>query len=139
MASRLECLRQCALLLALAPLFALATLFALPDSMALSAESKDEPSRENDLSSYRKTAEDLYNATTSDAHTFERAIADPAVRKEVERVFKRKLSDEQLKGMALQAKAEADYWSRYLQGLTFGRGSTPNPRATPASRGGRAD
>ena len=111
MASRLECLRQCALLLALAPLF------ALPDSMALSAESKDEPSRENDLSSYRKTAEDLYNATTSDAHTFERAIADPAVRKEVERVFKRKLSDEQLKGMALQAKAEADYWSRYLQGL----------------------
>ena len=117
MASRLECLRQCALLLALAPLFALATLFALPDSMALSAESKDEPSRENDLSSYRKAAEDLYNATTSDAHTFERAIADPAVRKEVERVFKRKLSDEQLKGMALQAKAEADYWSRYLQGL----------------------
>ena len=117
MASRLECLRQCALLLALAPLFALATLFALPDSMALSAASKDEPSRENDLSSYRKTAEDLYNATTSDAHTFERAIADPAVRKEVERVFKRKLSDEQLKGMALQAKAEADYWSRYLQGL----------------------
>jgi hypothetical protein len=111
MASRLECLRQCALLLALAPLF------ALPDSMARSAESKDEPSRENELSSYRKTAEDLYNATTSDAHTFERAIADAAVRKEVERVFKRKLSDEQLKGMALQAKAEADYWSRYLQGL----------------------
>ena len=111
MASRLECLRQCALLLALAPLF------ALPDSMALPAESKDEPSRENELSSYRKTAEDLYNATTSDAHTFERAITDPAVRKEVERVFKRKLSDEQLKGMALQAKAEADYWSRYLQGL----------------------
>ena len=111
MASRLECLRQCALLLALAPLF------ALPDSMARSAESKDEPSRENELSSYRKTAEDLYNATTSDAHTFERAIADPAVRKEVERVFERKLSDEQLKGMALQAKAEADYWSRYLQGL----------------------
>jgi hypothetical protein len=111
MASRLECLRQCALMLALAPLF------ALPDSMALSAESKDQPSRENELSSYRKTAEDLYNATTSDAHTFERAIADPEVRKEVERVFKRKLSDEQLKGMALQAKAEADYWSRYLQGL----------------------
>jgi len=111
MASRLECLRQCALLLALAPLF------ALPDSMARSAESKDEPSRENELSGYRKTAEDLYNATTSDAHTFERAIADAAVRKEVELVFERKLSDEQLKGMALQAKAEADYWSRYLQGL----------------------
>jgi hypothetical protein len=59
----------------------------------------------------------LYNATSSDAHTFERAIADPEVRREVERVFKRKLSDKQLEGMALQAKAEADYWSRYLQGL----------------------
>jgi hypothetical protein len=111
MASRLERLRQCALLLALAPLL------AMPASIALSAEPKDEPSRENELSSYRKTAEDLYNATTSDAHTFERAIGDPEVRREVERVFKRKLSDEQLQGMAVQAKAEADYWSRYLQGL----------------------
>lgn len=111
MASRLERLRQCALLLALAPLL------AMPASIALSAEPKDEPSRENELSSYRKTAEDLYNATSSDAHTFERAIGDPEVRREVERVFKRKLSDEQLQGMALQAKAEADYWSRYLQGL----------------------
>jgi hypothetical protein len=111
MASRLERLRQRALLLALAPLL------AMPASIALSAEPKDEPSRENELSSYRKTAEDLHNATSSDAHTFERAIGDPEVRREVERVFKRKLSDEQLQGMAVQAKAEADYWSRYLQGL----------------------
>ena len=111
MGSRLESLRQCALLLALA------SLFGLPAGMALPAESKDGSARENELSGYRKTAEDLYNATNSDAHTFDRAIADPAVRKEVERVFKRKLTDEQLQGMALQAKAEADYWSRYLQGL----------------------
>jgi hypothetical protein len=111
MASRLERLRQRALLLALAPLL------AMPASIALSAEPKDEPSRENELSGYRKTAEDLHNATSSDAHTFERAIGDPEVRREVERVFKRKLSDEQLQGMAVQAKAEADYWSRYLQGL----------------------
>jgi hypothetical protein len=75
MASRLEGLRQCALLLALA------LLFALPASIAPSAEPKDEPSRENELSSYRKTAEDLYNATSSDAHIFERAIADPEVRR----------------------------------------------------------
>jgi hypothetical protein len=111
MACRQESLRQCALLLALA------LLFVLPASVTLSAEPKDEPSREDELSRYRKTAQDLYNATSSDAHTFERAIADPEVRREVERVFKRKLSDEQLQGMALQAKAEADYWSRYLQGL----------------------
>ena len=111
MACRQGNLHRCSLLLALAPLL------ALPAGVALPAEPKDEPSRENELSGYRKTAEDLYNATSADARTFERAIADPAVRKEVERVFKRKLSEEQLKGMALQANAEADYWSRYLQGL----------------------
>ena len=111
MARQPENLHQYALLLALI------SLLVLPASIAVPAEPKDETSRENELSSYRKTAEDLYNATSSDAHTFERAIADPEVRKEVERVFKRKLSDEQLQGMALQAKAEADYWSRYLEGL----------------------
>lgn len=108
MACRQESLRQCALLLALT------SSLALPASVALP---KEEPSRENELSSYRKTAEDLYKATSSDAHTFERAIADPEVRIEVERVFKRKLSDEQLQDMALQAQAEADYWSRYLEGI----------------------
>jgi len=111
MACRRKSLRRCTLFLALAPLL------ALPASMALSAEPKDEASRENELSTYRKTAEDLYNATSSDARTFESAISDPEVRREVERVFKRKLTDQQLKGMALQAKAEADYWSRYLEGL----------------------
>jgi hypothetical protein len=108
MACRQESLRQCVLLLALTSSLALPASIALP---------KEEPSRENELSSYRKTAEDLYKATSSDAHTFERATADPEVRREVERVFKRKLSDEQLHGMAFQAQAEADYWSRYLDGL----------------------
>jgi hypothetical protein len=108
MACRQESLRQCALLLALTSSLALPASIALP---------KEEPLRENELSSYRKTAEDLYKATSSDAHTFERATADPEVRREVERVFKRKLSDEQLHGMALQAQAEANYWSRYLDGL----------------------
>jgi hypothetical protein len=98
-------------------LLALAPLLALPAGVALPAEPKDEPSRENELSGYRKTAEDLYNATSADARTFERAIADPEVRKEVERVFKRNLSDQQLHGMAFQAKMEAGYWSRYLEGL----------------------
>jgi hypothetical protein len=108
MACRQESLRQCAFLLALTASLALPASIALP---------KEEPSRENELSSYRKTAEDLHKATSSDAHTFERATADPEVRREVERVFKRKLSDEQLHGMALQAQAEADYWNRYLDGL----------------------
>jgi hypothetical protein len=111
MACRRENRRQRALLLALI------SLMALPTGMAPAAQPKGEPSRGDELSTYRKTAEDLYRATSSDAHTFERAIVDPAVRREVERVFKRELSNEQLQEMALQAKAEADYWSRYLQGL----------------------
>jgi len=93
------------------------SLLALPAGTAMAAPSKGEPPRENELSTYRKTAEELYNATSSDAHTFERAIVDAAVRREVERVFKRELSNEQLQEMALQARAEADYWSRYLKGL----------------------
>src|SRR6516162_4462188 len=103
--------RWCALLLSLT------LLLAPPVETAGATIPKEDRARENELSSYRKTAEDLYNATTSDAHTFERAITVPEVRREVERVFKRKLSDEQLQRMAVQARAEADYWSRYLQGI----------------------
>src|SRR5947209_5545925 len=104
-------LRCCVFLLSLTPLF------ALPLETARAAASKEDPARESELSSYRKTAEDLYNATSSDARTFERAIAAPEVRREVERVFKQKLSDEQLQRMAVQARAEAEYWSGYLQGI----------------------
>jgi hypothetical protein len=110
-ARRQESLRQWTVLLALAPLL------GLPVGVALPAETKDEPRREDELSGYRATAEDLYKATSSDARTFERAIIDPVVRREVERIFRRKLSDEQLEAMAVQAKAEADYWGRYLEGL----------------------
>jgi hypothetical protein len=98
-------------------LLSLTLLLAPPVETAGATIPKKDRARENELSSYRKTAEDLYNATTSDAHTFERAITVPEVRREVERVFKRKLSDEQLQRMAVQARAEADYWSRYLQGI----------------------
>src|SRR5215469_12510578 len=40
---------------------------------------------QSELSRDRKTAEDLYNATSADAQTFERAITVPDVRKKVER------------------------------------------------------
>jgi hypothetical protein len=111
MACRQDRLRRCALLLALVPLF------ALPLEAAEATESKEGPAEESELSRDRKTAQDLYDATSADAQTFERAITIPDVRKKVERVFKRKLSDEQLHAMAVQAKAEADYWRRYLEGL----------------------
>src|SRR5215471_12215986 len=111
MACRQARLRRHALLLALAPFFALSF------ETAEAVESKGDPARESELSRYRETAEDLYNATSADAQTFERAITVPDARKEVESVFKRKLSDDQLHGMTVQAKAEADYWKRYLEGL----------------------
>ncbi|MGC2523893.1 MAG: hypothetical protein WA417_14875, partial [Stellaceae bacterium] len=105
MAGRREALRQCAFLLALAPV------------LTSPAEARDDPAAANQIATYRKTAEDLYEATAKDARTFEQALVLPEVRRDVERVFKRKLSDPQLEAMAVQAKAEADYWNRYLEGL----------------------
>src|SRR6516225_7312127 len=132
MACRQASLRQYALLLALAPFLAFpfqaakaasvfdgstfcfgAGLRAIPINQCQA----NPAGGQSELSRDRKTAEDLYNATSADAQTFERAITVPDTRKEVERVFKRKLSDEQLQAMAVQARAEADYWKRYLEGL----------------------
>ena len=103
--------RRYALLLALVPFFALSL------QTAAAIEAKEGTAGESELPPDARTAEALYNATRVDAQIFALAITDPEVRKEVERVFKRKLSDEQLQAMAVQQKAEADYWSRYLQGL----------------------
>lgn len=71
-----------------------------------------------DLSRYRSTAQKLYEATSADALTFERAIGERGLRRRVEAVFKRKLSAGELHEMARQAQAEAVYWKRYLEGLT---------------------
>jgi hypothetical protein len=100
--------RQWAILLALLSLLAV----AMPAEASATAATRDD-----ELSRDRKTAEDLYKAISADALTFERAISVPEVRKEVEHVFSRQLSDEQLQAMATQARAEADYWQLYLQGL----------------------
>ena len=111
MVSRRKNPHRYALLLALVPFFALSL------ETAAAIEAKEGTAGESELPPDRRTAEELYNATSVDARIFALAITDPEVRKEVERVFKRKLSDEQLQAMAVQQKAEADYWSRYLQGL----------------------
>ncbi|HZT89466.1 MAG TPA: hypothetical protein VFA12_15940 [Stellaceae bacterium] len=70
-----------------------------------------------DLRRYRRMADELYRATSSDARTFERALENPGVRKELERVFKKPLPDDTLKAMAAQARNESEYWARYLQGM----------------------
>ena len=95
MVCQTEHLRRNALLLALA------AFFAMPFEAVEAVEASGGPAEESELSRDRKTAEDLYRATSADAQTFERAITIPEVRKEVEGVFKRKLSDEQLQAMAV--------------------------------------
>ena len=64
-----------------------------------------------------KTAEDLYKATSRDAQTFEAALLIPDVRQKVQGVLRHALSDEELRKLADQARAEALYWYKYMQGL----------------------
>ncbi|MGH7053604.1 MAG: hypothetical protein ACREFA_07290 [Stellaceae bacterium] len=111
-------LRRCGWLLAAAWLVAHPADAALPRS---------------DLSHYRRTAQQLYQATSADALTFQRAIADTRLRQQIERVFKRKLSAAELRELARQARAEAVYWARYLEGLTEIESRRPIPgKPTPA-------
>jgi len=65
----------------------------------------------------RRKAEALYKATGSDAETFEAALLIPEIRLKIESALHQKLSDQMLRRLAAQAKAEAVYWYQYMQGL----------------------
>jgi hypothetical protein len=60
-------------------------------------------------------AEQLYEAASSDARILERAIFLSNFREEVERALGKRLSDEELRTLASQARAEAHRWFKYLQ------------------------
>ena len=62
-----------------------------------------------------KKAEQLYDAASADARTLERAIFISAFRREVERALGRRLTDDELRTLANQARAEAHRWYRYIQ------------------------
>jgi hypothetical protein len=62
-----------------------------------------------------KKAEQLYDAASADARTLERAIFISAFRREVERALGRRLTDDELRTLADQARAEAHRWYRYIQ------------------------
>jgi len=64
-----------------------------------------------------RTAEQLYQATSRDAETFEAALLIPEVRLKLEQALHQKLPDQALRGLASHAKAEARYWYSYMQGL----------------------
>ena len=62
-------------------------------------------------------ADELAASIAQDAATFERAVAAPQLRAQLERTLNKKLSDDTLRAMAGQARAEVDYWARYRRGL----------------------
>jgi len=67
-------------------------------------------------------AKQLYEAASSDARVLERAIFVSNFRSEVERALGRRLSDEDLRTLAEQARAEAHRWYKYMQGPEHGCG-----------------
>jgi hypothetical protein len=75
------------------------------------------PARIEELRRQSKMADELAVSIAKDAATFERAIGAPQLRAQLERSLNKRLSDETLQAMAAQARAEADYWSRYRRGL----------------------
>jgi hypothetical protein len=82
----------------------------------------------------RQAAQELYNATTADAEVFRKAIASPQLRKELERVFKQRLSDDTLQSMAEHARDEAEYWRQYMAGLDQAGRPAPEMRLIPGQK-----
>jgi hypothetical protein len=102
--------RQAALAMMVAPLLALT-------QMAAAAMPPEAPAGIEEARRQRNMAEDLARATASDAATFDKAIASPELRAELERALHKQLTPETLRTMAAQARAEADYWNRYRLGI----------------------
>ena len=65
----------------------------------------------------RRSAEELYKATSRDAETFEAALLIPEIRLKLERALHQKLPDQLLRRLEFQAKEEALYWYKYMQSL----------------------
>ena len=62
-----------------------------------------------------KNAEQLYKAAAEDARILERAIFLSAFRREVERALSRRMTDEELRALADDARAEAHRWYKFIQ------------------------
>ena len=75
------------------------------------------PISTTELRRERRTADDLARAIGADADSFERALTTPTLRAQLERALHKKLSDDTLRAMASQARAEAEYWRKYRIGL----------------------
>ena len=92
-------------------------LLAAMTGMAAAATPPDTGAGIDELRRDRRMAEQLYQATTSDAAAFEKALTTPALRMQLEHTLNRRLSDDTLTAMASHARAEADYWASYRAGI----------------------
>lgn len=75
------------------------------------------------------TAEELYKATSRDADIFAAALLVATMRRHVEAVLGRALSDQELHALADQSRAEAVYWYKYMLG--FERAFPDSARGNP--------
>jgi len=87
---------------------------ALPPPMAVRP---GVPVNPGEMRRQARMANELYRSTSADADTFDRALATPPLRTQLEHDLNKPLPDDTLKAMALQAHAEANYWLRYKQGI----------------------
>ncbi len=86
-----------------------------------------------DLKHYLEIANKLYEATNSDAATFQQAIGNPQLRSRLEQKLKIPLTDDKLRTMAAHARAEAAYWAAYRQGIMAKIATAEAAPAQPAA------
>src|SRR5262249_34180849 len=73
--------------------------------------------RIEELRRQSRMAQDLATSIAQDAATLDRAIGAPPLRAQLERSLNKQLSDDTLRLMASQARAEVDYWALYRRGI----------------------
>jgi hypothetical protein len=67
-----------------------------------------------------RTAEQLYQASNSDADTFQAALLIPDIRHKIEMALRQRLTDAELQALLSRTRADAVYWYQYMQDLERG-------------------
>ena len=94
---------------------------APPKAAARTQPPRNAQELERQRARFHASALALYKAASRDAETFTAALLLPEIRRKVETALRQKLSDDQCRGLARQARAEALYWYEYMQGLERSR------------------
>ncbi len=105
-----------------------------PDPAKAGQAPRLDPRRVADL---HHTAEELYKATSRDVDIFANALLVAAMRRRVEGILGRTLSDQELRALADQSRTEAVYWYKYMQGLERAYPEAGRETQTGAGTAGR--